>query len=248
MDLPDITQGANKALAILRGSGAVGYAESGKVLWQGELGPTGGTSESGIKVTGAEVLHPLGFVEGRTYVVTTDSGTFNSVCKKTEDYTFYVGNGALLSLGDDTGETYAVAEIVEHDAQPFIVFLDYNGGAKGAVSTVETLHPIDPKYLPGVCLPVVEIATLPTADGAVLTEAESAVLNEVAALDIPIVMKAFDKAGDVNLTLVMSRMYLEEYDSTVFVNLFSVTQQFMLMYMDGSWMFSEVDTSGNTEE
>ena len=41
----------------------------------------------------------------------------------------------------------------------------------------KTLHPIDPKFLPGVCLPVVELTTAPTTEGAQLTDAEAAAVD-----------------------------------------------------------------------
>ena len=51
----------------------------------------------------------------------------------------------------------------------------------------ETITPIDPKYLPGVCLPVVELTTQPTAEGAPLTEAEVNAFRSVG--DFPCVVK-----------------------------------------------------------
>lgn len=41
-----------------------------------------------------------------------------------------------------------------------------------SATTSETIVPIDPKYLPGVCLPVVEFETVPTTEGAVLSESD----------------------------------------------------------------------------
>ena len=54
------------------------------------------------------------------------------------------------------------------------------------IEFAETIHTIDPKFLPGVCLPVVELST---AVGGALTEAESAKLNEVAATGLPCVIR-----------------------------------------------------------
>lgn len=42
----------------------------------------------------------------------------------------------------------------------------------------ETIHKIDPKFLPGVCLPVVELSTEPTTEGVELTAEENTKLNE----------------------------------------------------------------------
>lgn len=64
-----------------------------------------------------------------------------------------------------------------------------------SIEFAETIVPIDQKYLPGVCLPVVELSTEPTTEGAVLTAEESAKLDKVAALKLPIIVK-FNLAGD----------------------------------------------------
>lgn len=53
----------------------------------------------------------------------------------------------------------------------------------------ETIHPIDPKFIPGAVLPVVELTTEPTEKGAPLTEAESAMMDEAAAKGMPAVIK-----------------------------------------------------------
>lgn len=47
------------------------------------------------------------------------------------------------------------------------------------IEFAETIVPIDPKYLPGVCLPVVELSTAVTAEGATLTAEESAKMDAV---------------------------------------------------------------------
>lgn len=65
--------------------------------------------------------------------------------------------------------------------------------------TTETIHPIDPKYLPGVCLPVVEIA-----DYTELTEAECAALDKVASKNSPLVVK-FNFDG-IDICCALSRM------------------------------------------
>lgn len=53
------------------------------------------------------------------------------------------------------------------------------------IEFAETIHTIDPKFIPGVVLPVVELST---AVGEALTEAENAKLNEVAATGLPCVI------------------------------------------------------------
>lgn len=57
------------------------------------------------------------------------------------------------------------------------------------IEVTETTTPIDPKYLPGVCLPVVELTTAPTEQGAQMSAEESAKLDEALALGLPIAVK-----------------------------------------------------------
>lgn len=52
----------------------------------------------------------------------------------------------------------------------------------------ETITPIDQKYLPGVCLPVVELST-ELANNAVLTDAESALLATAFEVGTPVVIR-----------------------------------------------------------
>jgi len=52
----------------------------------------------------------------------------------------------------------------------------------------ETIVPIDPKYLPGACLPVVELETV-IEDGAVLTDAEKAMLTSYVEQRTPILIR-----------------------------------------------------------
>lgn len=61
----------------------------------------------------------------------------------------------------------------------------------------ETIHPIDPKFIPGAVLPVVELTTPPTEEGAPLTEAECAILDEVYATGMPVVVRFVAAVSEV---------------------------------------------------
>lgn len=113
--------------------------------------------------------------EGKVYTVTTDSGSFTSVCKATtlEDNTalLFIGNGKLFAL-EDTGESFVISLLAD-EFSTMLYAVDYDNGSHMKIVSEETIHPIDPKFLPGVCLPVVEItsAEYPT-DGIVELSAE----------------------------------------------------------------------------
>lgn len=69
----------------------------------------------------------------------------------------------------------------------------------------ETIHPIDPKFLPGVCLPVVELTTMPADHDALeanpLTADENAMMNEVTKTGMPFVLKYAGTSGNVTIIL-----------------------------------------------
>lgn len=132
----------------------------------------------------------IGLEVGKTYTVTTDSGSYTAVCKELQGV-LVLGNAYLTNPEgfDNTGETFCVVEM-DDGAGLMTVALDANNGAHMKVST-ETIHPIDPKFLPGVCLPVVELSTefVPPEYVAVTAE-ESAQLEQAAATGLPIVVRA----------------------------------------------------------
>lgn len=72
---------------------------------------------------------------------------------QTVDAVTYVGNISLF-IGDDAPDTGEPFIIVSMQTGTMILnTVSVNG--KFIVEQTETLHPIDPKFLPGVCLPVV---------------------------------------------------------------------------------------------
>lgn len=81
------------------------------------------------------------------------------------------------------------------------VFVRYEEGVDCVreVACKETIVPIDKKYLPGVCLPVVELSTNFT-DGAACTTEENAVLKKAFEANTPIVVRCNIVVGDVTYT------------------------------------------------
>lgn len=150
-----------QALNALFANGQVGRTEAQAVLYEkhapdGSMdGVTGWTEETGGYTTD--------FTIGKKYVVCLDSGTYETECRQvTEDgFNVYLGNGKLLNMtgieGDypDTGESFVV--VIEMGVDR-IAILDTNGGQSVVIKTLETIHPIDQKFLPGVCLPVLKLS------------------------------------------------------------------------------------------
>lgn len=120
-----------------------------------------------------EIIMQSALIEGNTYRVKTDSGTYTAVCKKVTEpeagvEMFCLGN--LEHFGfDATSETYGFASY-EADGMVVGFIVDYDNGTTFSVDEkTETIHPIDPKFLPGACLPVVELETAIPVDGVAIT-------------------------------------------------------------------------------
>ena len=190
-----------------------GYSEDGKVLLNTAL-----ERENTISIT--VVTHHIGLELGKKYTVTLDSGTYEVEC---------ISAGENLGLTDP--DYFIVQEVVE-DGLKITFAEDFNCGNHITISETETIHPIDPKYLPGVCLPVVELSTVPTADGAALTAEETAQLSSALATSkYALVVLPFDFA----ISPMVCRFY-EEDESAGFLGGVVAHGSFVnvaLIYADG---------------
>ena len=79
------------------------------------------------------------------------------------------------------------------------------------VEFAETIVPIDPKYLPGVCLPVVELSTVVSA-GAALTEREMALLSAAYATGKPVVVSCVIDKGALITGQYVFNNFKTKYD------------------------------------
>jgi hypothetical protein len=177
------------------------------------------------------------FVVGEKYIVHLEHGEFEAVCKLYDADGIigkWLGNMAISDIGvdtglfEDTGEDYCVYYLAYPGVDPLYAYFDRVPSAFCRVSTAETVVPIKPEYLPGVCLPVVELSTAIIPDGNIvaLTEAECNALTATAATGLPIVLKL--RLGDQKLSAIAFRatdienelpMYLFQF-STIGVNIF----------------------------
>ena len=114
----------------------------------------------------------------------------------------HVGDGLFLAKGEP------LSSLVQGDGTPFVLvcteehyneqygttipvgvyFIATPEFRVAAIKCTETIHPIDQKYLPGVCLPVVELSTT-FASGANFTAEENAKLKAAWEAGTPVVIK-----------------------------------------------------------
>lgn len=153
-------------------------------------------------------------IAGKQYTVVINGKQYVSVATAIElqgVHIIYLGSGEVFGVGGS--EPWTIGYIQEMAATSFRLYeeLDdgdwYEGPVTLSVSTeAETIHPIDPKFIPGAVLPVVDIKTLPgdTGTGNELTAEESAQLD--ALNGAPFIM-FFDYNGFYTFRLVMSSMF-----------------------------------------
>ena len=115
---------------------------------------------------------------GKKYTLKLDSGIYSGVAidyGNTGDL-FYIGNLAIMGeeFADvNTGESYCVGYM---SLDNVFAVTDSNNSKTFSLEG-ETIVPIDPKYLPGVCLPVVELETAVTSTPAALSEEDGAQMD-----------------------------------------------------------------------
>ncbi len=138
------------------------------------------------------------------------------------EYTPYDGGGTALFIVDGVryeaelssegngtwiGGNMGLASSANPDnGLPFCVILPQNriyfateGEHTVYVELPDTNHPIDPKYLPGVCLPVVKLSTT-VESGATFTDVENTALNEAFEKNSPIALRCNIQMGNILAT------------------------------------------------
>lgn len=101
----------------------------------------------------------------------------------------------------------------------------------------ETVHPIDPKYLGGAVLPVVELSTIATTDGVALTAEESTQIDDAFANGTPVAIKgSIDLQGYIiGFSAVFSSMLYEGVvaGATAQLDLYRIS----VSKQDDAWVF-----------
>lgn len=193
MNIIDAIMGKNMAIDELLKNGGVGYTESGQTILDVDL----------VKVDDAGLMAYEEFptnirlVEGKTYTITTNSGTYTEKCISLYDGGVnFIGNPRLIGLAD-TGQSFCVYVAAE-DEDIVCAAFDYNGSSHMTVSEAETVHTIDPMYMP-----VVEITSADYPAGELpgtsvsLSEEESAQLSAFAKAKVSVPIRLKVNAGEM---------------------------------------------------
>lgn len=112
---------------------------------------------------------------GETYTVTFDGQKYTCICQGADGY-YAVGNPSVMGSGDDTGEPFVLLFTPELD-----VISATTEGTHTFSITQETIHQIDPKFIPGAVLQTVTLATeIPKSESVSLSAEDSALLTDAA--------------------------------------------------------------------
>lgn len=135
---------------------------------------------------------------GKVYTVSVNGEKYQAEAKSANFQGIDIvvlGNGYIYGL-EHTGEDWLIAYSA---ADQTCAFAWADGLEHDTTISVyqltETLTPMNPKYLPGVCLPVVELSTIANEYGVEVTAEDAAKLDEVATMNVPIVCKISDSVG-----------------------------------------------------
>ena len=186
MSFDPVTYAMAKAYSDKKG----GYVEPGKVYtFDGNAdGKTAIPVSS--EFVGVKISNDTPSVEQITKVVfEADADGEHHVIEMTpEMWTVYTASG-LKGLVLDGALFVFVSDGSVHESGFYVVTNE--SGYVSYVEFEETIHPIKPEYLPGVCLPVVEITStaIPESDRVELTAEEKAQIEAALATGMPAVIK-----------------------------------------------------------
>ena len=131
----------------------------------------------------------------------------------------------------------AVVTVEDEDSLPGTYVVSDENAFVSRLEFAETVVPIKPEYLPGVCLPVVELRTALTEEGAPLTTEESAKLTDAASRKLPCVIVAsyHDEAIGQTVGESFDAMYSNaEGLDTFFYN--SMYYSYVFVCEEGAWV------------
>lgn len=128
----------------------------------------------------------------------------------------WVGNMALfMPDAPDTGEDFCVFPYPEEGCS-MVVVTGLGQGAIFALKALETIHPIDPKFLPGGGggMPKIEVhvASLDEACDFTLTPEQVATVKSAATSGMPLVFSVVDDGAGVKVNVFANLTYVQQSD------------------------------------
>lgn len=247
----EVAAAARKAARMLGESGAAGRVEKPVLTFNGDV--TGKTMLNGmvmISNTVMDLSNVTNVVMISDPTVAEQMGTPSRVeygketlTVRKEDGVQYLNNGAVdVAKSVDGAGVFVMcmlgSEIGIEDVEVALYV--------SLIEFAETIHPIDPKFIPagvGGGLPVVELTTIVPIDGtqAILTADETAAIQAAAAMNMPCIGRVSIGAPGNAVVIVFSLMPVEENFVAYESYLSSAGKSIVLSVEDGVGAASVMD-------
>lgn len=225
----EVSQAAAKAREELEKNGSVGYTQKNSITWDGNT--------EGLTLWG-ELGIPLYLVSDKVIspgemTVTFDDGTsFTAVTEELVPGMIMLPEGMAVSAKAGAYTANGVTITIPASG---IYFAKVDNGRYITSISYKTIHPIDPKFLPGVCLPVVELSTT-VANGATFTDAENAALSEAFNTKLPFVVHTNLSIGDIAVKDAVAVSQCGTMEGIGMIALVFGTTVLQLVERDGAWV------------
>lgn len=204
----EVNAAARKAARMLGKSGAAGHVAPARVIPYDIRNTTEEDILEDTYVKISDELIDLTAVSeittsdrsGGTVTMTKDMFSVRTVneYRKVLDCTVEGETIPVLMVQDFSTHEWADTPIAKEQTGTYVMtLLDF-----GNIKLAETIHPIDKKYLPGVCLPVVELGTLPFDGSSTITD--ETVINALDNSETPL-LAHFDANGVATTYALVSK-------------------------------------------
>ena len=172
-----------------------------------------GRTDAGFTPSNGELFFPSTFAIGSEVIAVLDGVRYPCTVVGESLKDWYIGNMNVVNKdAPDTGEPFKFEYFLDLPSSGLLLSHTAQNPSEGEhtfaiYQETETIHPIEAKYLPGVCLPVVELKTvivITNSETAPLTEADTASLS--AYDDYPCAVLKFRDTDGAIRTGVFSRV------------------------------------------
>lgn len=209
MDMMTAIFAANKAKKDLMASGGVGYTETVDFVivekTKFDFAPNEDIHD--LYVTEIETVNYDKITAGLQLVVHYDGEDYNCTVMSI-DGIMVIGNLGVLGIGPDTGEPFLITD--DGGGMLSVVAADTaETHTIGIICDTEAIHTIDPKYLPGVCLPVLDLTGLGGFNAIITDDTIDAMLTQFAADYVPAILCGFYHKELGNTMLMFTLFFIE---------------------------------------
>ena len=251
MSMLDATLGANKAITKLEKDGRIAevrhmtYNEyvSTNLEYEPEYGVCFGLV-TGLNIDKNTLTTDDTFVISVREKPTDEWITLSGGSWIDETNTYFSGNGKIVGLEmltGDTGESFCAAVLPDGtESYQLAVYCDHECEVEVKLTCTMTVvkRPIDPKYLPGVCLPVITFdSTICPASGySTLADEEIVQIEALLESGVPAaILKCEVSAGSSSTATAAMTVFLSANNSSCYCSVPIYNRSYIIGNDNGSW-------------